>query len=461
MDFIGLIFFVIVATALLAVRREHAPIPLLIGCCYMTMGQGLELGALSLPMYRMFLLVGLIRVVMKGESLVGGFNRVDKLVVSLMAWMFFASLFHEFVPGSGPVYMLGIIFNISLIYFLIRIWCGSVDEVVSVVAAVGFVLMPVAVEMVVEQAVGKNLFASLGGISETVIERNGRLRAQGPFRHPILAGTVGATCLPLMLGIWRRNRFAAMIGAAASVMMVLASASSGPVVSLMAGAGVVMCWRYRRFAKRAVWAGIAGYLLIEVLSNRPAYHVIVTRLDFTGSSTAYYRARLIDTTIKHFSEWWMFGTDYTRHWIPTGIGSVVAGGKHLDVTNYYIGFGIGAGLLAIVLILAILRRCLADVIEQVNQEAGEDESEDALREKFMIWCLGASLFSHAVSALSIAYFDQSQTFFWLSVATLSSLLAVHGRAAAEESVAEPPPAPAPTWEPPNPGGSWVNPMERP
>jgi hypothetical protein len=170
---------------------------------------------------------------------------------------------------------------------------------------------------------------------------------------------------------------------------------------------------------------------------------------------------LIDTTVKHFSEWWMFGTDYTRHWIPTGIGSVLANGKHLDVTNYYIGFGIGAGLLAILLILAILRRCLADVIEQVNQEAGEDESEDALREKFMIWCLGASLFSHAVSALSIAYFDQSQTFFWLSVATLSSLLAVHGRAAAEESVAEPPPAPVPTWEPPNPGGGWVNPLERP
>lgn len=455
MDFIGVIFFIVVAIALLAVRREHAPVPLLVGCCYMTMGQGLELGAISLPMYRMFLLVGLIRVVMKGESLVGGLNRVDKLVIALMAWMFFASLFHEYEPGSGPLYMLGIIFNVSLIYFLIRIWCGSVDEVVGVVAAVAFVLLPVAVEMVVEQAVGKNLFASLGGIPETVIERNGRLRAQGPFRHPILAGTVGATCLPLMLGIWRSNRVAAMIGAAASVMMVLASASSGPVVSLLVGAGVVMCWRFRRFAKRAVWAGVAGYILIELISSRPAYHVIVTRLDFTGSSTAYYRARLIDTTVKHFSEWWMFGTDYTRHWIPSGIGSVLANGKHIDVTNYYIGFGISAGLLGILLVLAIIRRCLADVIEHVNDEEGED----AHGEKFMIWCLGASLFSHAVSALSIAYFDQSQTFFWLSVATLSSLLAVHGRSAAREPVEERGPATAPTWETTS-GGGWVNPLER-
>ena len=124
--------------------------------------------------------------------MVGGMNRIDKLLIALMAWMFFASLFHEYVPGSGPVYMLGIVFNVSLIYFLVRIWCGSVDEVVGVVAAIAVVLLPVALEMVFEQAAGKNLFATLGGISETVIERNGRLRAQGPFRHPILAGTVGA-----------------------------------------------------------------------------------------------------------------------------------------------------------------------------------------------------------------------------------------------------------------------------
>lgn len=456
MSFIGLIFFIAVAIALLSVRREHAPVPLLIGCCYMTMGQGLDLGGISLPMYRMFLLVGLLRVIMKGERLVGGVNRIDKLVAALLVWMFFASFFHEDIPGSGPVYMLGIIFNISLVYFLVRIWCGSVDEVVGVVAAVGFVLLPVAVEMVFEQALGKNLFASLGGISETVIERNGRLRAQGPFRHPILAGTVGAACLPLMLGIWRINRFAAMTGAVACVMMVLASASSGPVVSLMVGAGVVMCWKYRRHATRAVWVGLGAYLVIELISSRPAYHVIVTRLDFTGSSTAYYRARLIDTTVKHFSEWWLFGTDYTRHWIPEGIGSVIAEGRHMDITNYYIGFGVGAGLLAILLMLAIIRKCLAEVIRHVNDPAGEDGKG----ERFMIWCLGASLFSHAVSALSIAYFDQSQTFFWLSVATLSSLLAVHGRAGESVPEAAPrtPPGPAPTWGTAA-GGNWGGPLD--
>jgi hypothetical protein len=107
---------------------------------------------------------------------------------------------------------------------------------------------------------------------------------------------------------------------------------------------------------------------------------------------------------------------------------VLAGGKHIDVTNYYIGFGINAGLLAILLLLVIIRRLLADVIEQVNHDDGQDEDS----ERFMIWCIGASLFSHAISALSIAYFDQSQIFFWLSVAALSSLLAVHAGVSAQD-----------------------------
>jgi hypothetical protein len=428
MSAVGILFFVVVATALLTIRREYAPIPLLIGCCYMTMGQGIELGPFSLPTYRMLLLVGLVRVVARGERLVGGLNGVDRLVIFLMVWLLFASLFHERIPGAGPIYMSGIVFNISLVYFLVRVWCGNAEDISNVIAAVGLVLAPVAVGMFYEQAAGYNMFSSLGGIGESVSERNGRLRAQGPFRHAILAGTVGAACFPLMLGIWKRNRIPAMVGAASTVTMVFASASSGPLVSLFMSGAVVLCWRFRQYSRLAVWAGVAGYLLIEVISNRPAYHAIVTRLDFTGSSTAYYRARLIDTTIRHFSEWWLIGTDYTRHWIPSGIGSIIGDGRHMDITNYYITFGLWGGILALVLVVVIIFKCLGGVIRQVEQESVS--GSDGL---FTIWCLGASLFSHAMSSLSISYFDQSQTLFWLTVAALTSLLSVRERSAATET----------------------------
>jgi len=441
MSLVGLLFFVVVAMALLGVRREHAPIPLLIGCCYMTMGQGIELGPFSLPTYRLLLLVGLVRVVTRGERMVGGLTGVDKVVISLAAWLLFASLFHERIPGTGPIYMSGIVFNITLVYFLVRIWCGNAEDISNVIAAVGIVLAPVALGMFYEQAAAYNVFSSLGGTGEVVSERNGRLRAQGPFRHAILAGTVGAACFPLMLGIWKRNRVPAMIGAVASVTMVFASASSGPLVSLFLSGGVVFCWRFRQYARLAVWGGVFGYLLIEVISNRPAYHAIVTRLDFTGSSTAYYRARLIDTTIRHFSEWWLIGTDYTRHWIPSGIGSIIGDGRHMDITNYYITFGIWGGILAMILVLVIIFKCLGGVIRQVEQQTSSDG--DGL---FAIWCLGASVFSHAMSSLSISYFDQSQTLFWLTIAALASLLSVRERAAASETAVGEEPQPVPSFE---------------
>lgn len=424
MSFIGLIFFVVVAIALISVRRENAPIPLLIGCCYMTMGQGIELGAVSLPVYKMLLLVGLVRVIARNERIAGGLNGVDKLIIALVSWMFTASLFHDWVPGSGPVYMSGVIFNITLIYFLIRIWCGTVEETVGVITAVAWVLAPVALEMMFEQVASKNLFGFLGGIPESVIERGGRLRAQGPFRHPILAGTVGGTCFPLMLGIWKSNRLASVVGCLSCLLIVAASASSGPIISMMAGIGIVACWQFRKHTSKAVYALIALYLLVEIISNRPAYHPLITRLDLTGSSTAYYRVRLLDTTIEHFREWWMTGTDYTRHWIPEGIGSVVAGGKHLDVTNYYIGFGISSGLMGVVLVIWIIVRSLRDVVRVTSSEEFGENNE----ELFMIWCVGGCLFSHAISAISIAYYDQSQTFFWLSIAILSSLVSAHFQA---------------------------------
>ena len=67
------------------------------------------------------------------------------------------------------------------------------------------VLLPVALKMIHEQLTGHDLFALFGGVPDAVEVREGRLRAQGPFSHSILAGGVGAACVPFMIGIWRRH----------------------------------------------------------------------------------------------------------------------------------------------------------------------------------------------------------------------------------------------------------------
>ena len=119
MNIFGAVFVVICAIALLRVPRQWAPLPLLFGCCYMTMGQKLELGPFSFPVYRILLGIGLLRVLTRSECLHGGLNSIDKMVIGWAVWVLFANLFHEWAPGSGPVAAAGTVYNIGLIYFLI------------------------------------------------------------------------------------------------------------------------------------------------------------------------------------------------------------------------------------------------------------------------------------------------------------------------------------------------------
>lgn len=58
-----------------------------------------------------------------------------------------------------------------------------------------------------------------------------------------------------------------------------------------------------------------------------------------------------------------------------------------------------------------------------------------LREhRFMIWCLGAGLLSHAVTSLSVSYTDQSMMFFWLNIGAISSMYSVAKMVSAEDQI---------------------------
>jgi hypothetical protein len=408
-------FFAVNASALLLLPRKWAPVPLLVTGCYMTMGQGVHLGPISMPVYRMILAVGLLRVLLRGERLAGRVNVSDKLMVAWGGWVLLASVFHEWAPGSGPVFAAGFIFNITLVYFLGRIWCRDLDELTGVIRIIAVLLVPVALEMVFEQVGQKNLFSVFGGVPEEVYLRDGAIRSQGPFQHPILAGTVGAVCFPLMIGIWRRHWLAALVGVAACLTMVLACASSGPTMSLGMAIAALVMWRYRPWLK-VVWILSASvYVGLELAMSRPAYYLI-SKFDLTGSSTGWHRARLIETAIEHFSEWWLFGTDRTIHWMGSSIASSE---QHSDITNYYLWIGVIGGFPATLLMMAMMWRAfrsVGQILSTTHEQLGAD--------RFMIWCLGAGMFAHAGTSISVAYFDQSLIFFWLNVAVLASMHAV-------------------------------------
>jgi len=416
-----IVFILVNAVALLTLPRRWAPLPLLIGACYVTLGQGIELGPLHFTVIRMLVAVGILRVIMRGERLAGRMNGLDWLMAVWAGWALISSLFYQDVSGAF-VNRLGLVYNSCGIYFLLRVFCQTLDDVVGLCRVTAILLVPVALEMLFEKLSQQNLFSVLGGIPEGPAIREGRIRAQGPFAHAILAGTVGAVCLPLILALWQRHRKEAVIGVATCAVMIFAAASSGPIVGALAGVGALFMWRYRDRMRLVRWLAVLGYVGLDLVMQAPAYYLI-GRFDLAGGSTGYHRAALMESAIIHLDEWWLAGTDYTRHWMASGVSWSL---EHTDITNHYLQMGVTGGLPLMLLFIAVLGKGFSFVGRTMRQEP-----ELPLESQFMIWALGASLFANATNFLAVSYFDQSFVFIYLTLAAIGS---VHSSSAPVGSV---------------------------
>jgi hypothetical protein len=406
----ALIFVVCNAVALLALPRAWAPLPLIVGACYMTLGQGIEVGPLTFTVIRILIAVGVLRVLVRREWMSGGMQALDWLMVLWALWAGVSSLFHE-APFSALIFRLGFAYNACGIYFLIRSFCSSVDDNIRLIRCIAVLLIPIAIAMVYEQAADYNVFSILGGVPDVPELREGRFRASGPFAHPILAGTVGAVSVPLMIGLWRYHRIAASAGALSSLAMVLASASSGPAMSTVFGVGALFLWPYRAYMRRFRWAAVCAYIGLDMVMRAPAYYLIA-RIDVVGGSAGWHRARLIESALEHLTEWWLAGTDYTRHWMATGLA---VSPNHTDITNHYLFMGIMGGLPLMFMLIAILAKAFSAV-----GKAAQRDSTMSARERFVVWAMGASLVAHAATWVSIAYFDQSVVFVYLTIGAIAS-----------------------------------------
>jgi hypothetical protein len=341
----------------------------------MTLGSEIELGPLHFSALRILIAVGVGRVLLRGERLANKMNSLDHLMVVWAVWALIASLFHQ-DTSEVLVNRLGLVYNVCGIYFLLRVFCQSLDDMVMLCRITAILLVPLAVELLFEKRTAHNLFSVLGGVPASCEIRDGKVRANGPFAHSILAGTVGGVNLPLMVGLWPQYRKTAIAGVVACCLIVFASTSSGPIMSAFFAIGALFMWHWRRRMRLCRWLAVFGYIGLDMLMKAPAYYIIA-RIDLTGSSTSWHRAVLIEVALAHLSEWWFAGTDYTRHWLPYG---VPWSSNHM------------------LLLMADL----------------------SIQSRFMIWALGTSLFAHSMTFISVSYFDQSVVFIYLTLAGISS-----------------------------------------
>jgi hypothetical protein len=212
------------------------------------------------------------------------------------------------------------------------------------------------------------------------------------------------------LYIWRINRWISLLGAAAASVVVFASGASGPVMMVLATLFALALWKAQKWVRVFVWLGLAAIGVLQIVMNDPVYF-LMARIDITGGSTGWYRAALIQSAIYHLDEWWFAGTDYTRHWMPTG---VYANQANTDITNHILQMGVWGGFPLVILLIATLVAAFSIISTalRLNKNAPREQ-------KFLIWTLGAILFGHVANFFSISYYDQSIVYYYLLLAGIA------------------------------------------
>jgi hypothetical protein len=303
-------------------------------------------------------------------------------------------------------------------YLLFRIFIQDIDDARRTMQTVTASLIPLALIMLAEKSNASNLFATFGYVDATSSVRDGQVRATGPFAHPILAGTVGAACIGMGLAIWKGARYRALIGCAAGAAMVYASASSGPILMVAFILFGVACWVVSDHLRVIRWMVLAGILALAAVMKAPLYFLLA-RIDILEGSQGWFRAQLIHSAIEHLPEWWLTGTDYTRHWMATGIG---ANNRHTDLTNHFLSMGVMGGLPLLIVFVLVCRAAFRDVGRFLQTPYVDADH------RVFVWTLGAVLFGYVTNFFAITLFDQSAIFFWLLVAAIASIASQAERA---------------------------------
>jgi hypothetical protein len=402
---LGLGFTIACGVLMVLLPRKYALLPVVLLVCYMTMGMRIMIGELNFTMLRILLAFGILRVGLRQEFHSFRLNVVDKCVI---AWVVssivtFALLWQTLAAFKNK---LGFAYTALGFYFLFRCLVRGLEDMRRAVKFVAIFIVPLACLMGLEKFTGANPFSIFGGVQPLTLVRGGVRRCEGPFAHPILAGTFAATLLPFFIALWwQHTRLLAAIGIIAAFAIILFAASSGPVLACAAGLGALCLWPFRRKLYVLRWTAGLGLAGLALVMNAPVWFVIA-KLDVFSGSTGWHRADLIHQAVTHLSDWWLVGTKTTENW-EEGL---------FDVTNQYIVYGTEGGLITMLLFIVIIALCFRTVGKALRRT--ERERGNAA---MFIWAMGAALFAHAINFMGVSYFDQNFVMWCMLLAMISTV----------------------------------------
>ena len=403
---LALIFLLVMCLMVLSSHRRKAVGALLVTAAFIPLGQQLVVGGLHLYFQRILILAGLCRLIMRHEMADFKMTNVDKC---LLAWMFIGFSCELMRGASAETF--GHLYDTLGIYILIRTLTKDADDVLAHLRVLAVLGTTVGICMAFEAMTHRNPFFVFGGVPEFTSQRGDRFRCQGSFHHPILAGTFGATLVPLLIGFWKdkdRRSWLTVLGMIGALITTVASASSGPLLTFIAAVIGFCFWPIRHQMQLFRRGMVLLILALAMVMKAPVWFLIGKVSGLVGGG-GYYRSYLIDEFIRHFSQWWLIGTSYTANWAGAGIGTVLSSNPNMvDITNHYIAQGVEGGILGLGFFLAAIVGCFKTIGFYMR---GGQELEI---HRVLLWSFGVCLAAHCTAFISISYFDQINVFwFWL------------------------------------------------
>jgi hypothetical protein len=321
-------------------------------------------------------------------------RETDRITLLIMLWAITDLVTDFFLNGlSGDTVRIRTVFTVVGLYLYFKSVIRNYDDILTVLKLLPLLVAPIALSMIMEYFTGHNLFGQLGGVPDQSAIRYGKVRCQGPFSHPILAGTFGATIMPAIVALWFQptvKKSWCILGAVASLIITVTAGSSGALTTFILETLGFACW-YSRYRMHWIRRSLAAIVIVLAVSMKAPFG-------------------------QYFHEWWLIGTKYTRHWMPYGLAEYKT---KTDVTNQYLGDGIDGGIFLMALFILIIVCCFSALGKALRR----NESAPLSR-RLLLWALGVTLFGHAVSFMSVSYFDQSAIWFYLLIGSIGAVSAL-------------------------------------
>jgi len=400
------------AIATLLLSRRFAALPILITACFISPAQRVVILNLDFNTLRIMVVAGWVRLMLRNETDV---FRVKTLDVILPLWALWSLLARTICHGTLAVFVngLGDLFDAVGMYFLFRCLVRDWEEVRHVVRGLVLVSIPVMLAFLVENATGRNAFAVFGGVPEITLVRQGSLRCQGAFSHPIMAGCFFASLMPMICACWwggKGGHVYAAAGLLSCATIVLLCASSTPLMVVIAGLFGGCLFLVRKRMRYVFWGALLIILALHWVMKAPVWHLL-SRTDLVAGSTGWHRFFLVDQTVNRLAEWWAFGTGSTTSW-----------GHNLgDITNQYVLQAVTGGAVGLALFITIL-------MVAFRAASGLSQGPQLqLADRAMAWALWVSLLGHCVAFAGVSYFGQIVVEWFLLLAVIGSLAAARPR----------------------------------